>query len=109
MHCGEPWAPREEVSSADVDPRGDAESAGLVDQEADARPGAAFLVESETGLLVEQVVNERRELPSTAQESEAQVGDVVGRQLRVEPEGALGQRTADRVRAERIEVHEAEP
>src|SRR5688572_9107094 len=94
--------------SADVDARRDAEGAGLVDQEADAGARSALLIEGEPGLLVEKVVDEHGDIPSAVQETEAEVRDVIRRQFGIEGEGALGERTADRVGAKGIQVHEVE-
>src|SRR5258705_3773363 len=75
--------------------RPDADGAGLVREEADARARAALLIESQIGRLVRDVVDEQRRVPLILQETDAQVHDVVRRQLRIERERVLRVRTAD--------------
>src|SRR6266568_4413941 len=95
-----------------VEPQRRPERARLVGEEADARAGAALPVQAEEGPLVEDVVDEHRELPALAGEADAQVGEVVCRELRVEPERGVGLRpvqwSADRVGPEKIQVDSAE-
>src|SRR6266702_924216 len=95
-----------------VEPQRGPERSRLVGQIAHARAGAALPVQAEEGPLVEDVVDEHRELPALAGKADAQVGEVVCRELRVEPERGVGQRpvqrSADRVGPEKIQVDSAE-
>src|SRR5438034_9020850 len=79
-----------------VEPQRGPERTRLVGQVAHAGAGAALPVQAEQGPLVEDVVDEHRELPALAGKADAQVGEVVCRELRIEPERGVGQRTVQR-------------
>lgn len=89
------------IAWLEVEPRCQAEGAWLVGQEEDPRAGAALAVEGQQSALVSHVVDEERHVPVLATHTEAQVDKIVGRQLGIVSEGALGQWTADGVGCER--------
>src|SRR5581483_5535308 len=86
---------RDRVKS-ESDACADSDGAGLIRHVTDARAEAALAIERETRLLVREVVHEERRIPLPFQNAEADIHDVVRRQLRIERERVLRQRPADR-------------
>src|SRR5687767_9947335 len=93
------------------DARAHTDRAWLIGEVADARARTALLIQRQERALVGDVVDEERRVPVVPQDAEAEVKDVVRRQLRIERERALRERAADaeEVRVvERIQVHRTE-
>src|SRR5712691_3838025 len=86
---------------SEIDSRTDAERPGLVGQVTYACAESTLSVQRQQGLLVGQVVDEECRVPSAFEDPEAQVDDVIRRQLRIECESVLRERTADTGGSER--------
>src|SRR5688500_14382922 len=93
--------------SLEDQPRADSDRARLIGQETDPRARTALLIEREVRRLIRHVVDEQRRIPVVLQDSEAEIDQVVRRQLRIEREDVLRERTAD-VTAECADVDRAE-
>src|SRR5271169_3386787 len=94
--------------ASEIEAEIETERTRLVRQVADARQEPALAVQRQKGQLVGQVVDVEREVPDALADTETQVDEVVGGQLRIERERVLRQRAPDRVLAVRRDVHDAD-
>src|ERR1700682_430673 len=76
--------PREPDAASEIHSCTDPHRPRLVGQIADARPRTALLIQRKEGILVGDVVDEEGRVPAILQDADAQIQDVIGRQLRVE-------------------------
>src|SRR5688500_5204355 len=106
----DPTKVRREIASGSVmEAQREAERPRLVGEVADARTQPTLAIQREQRPLVGDVVDEGREIPVRARHADAEVHEVVRRELGIELEHRRRQRPADRVRAEGVEVHPPDP
>src|SRR5437868_3229274 len=87
---------RETFTRSEIHSRSDSKGAGLIREEPDARACAALLIEPQKRRLVRGIVDEHGRVPVLEQHADAHIDDVIRRQLRIERECALRERSADR-------------
>src|SRR5260221_10427014 len=97
--------PREAGAGSETHTCTDTDCAWLIGQIADACTRSALLIQCQKCPLVTDVVDVECRVPAVLQDSDPQVHDVIGRQLRVEGKRVLCERPTDVVGCERGQSH----